>query len=104
MTEEQIQSLVQLKELKEQGILSQEEFEKEKDKIINGAVYHQGQTQEPQVEQATSDNRNKGIEYNSKPGSITKRQEKSWFAKNWEIIALALAYPLCKILIKLING
>ena len=34
MTDEQIQSLVQLKELKEQGILSQEEFDKEKDKII----------------------------------------------------------------------
>ena len=35
MTDEQIQSLVQLKELKEQGILSQEEFEKEKASILN---------------------------------------------------------------------
>lgn len=103
MTDEQIQSLVQLKELKEQGILSQEEFEKEKDKIINGAVYHQGQTQEPQVEQTTDNNKNKGAEYNSKPVATTKKQEKSWFAKNWEIIALALAYPLCKVLIKLFS-
>lgn len=102
LTNEQIQSLVQLKELKEQGILSQEEFEKEKDRIINGTVYHQGQSQEPQVEQATSDNRNKEIEYNSKPGSTTKRQEKSWFAKNWVIIASA--YPFCRILIKLIRS
>ena len=35
MTEEQIQSLVHLKEMKEQGILSQEEFEKEKASILN---------------------------------------------------------------------
>lgn len=72
MTEEQIQSLVQLKELKEQGILSQEEFEKEKDKIINGAVYHQGQTQEPQVEQTTDNNRNKV----SKPVATTEKKKR----------------------------
>ena len=101
MTNEQIQSLIQLKELKEQGILSQEEFEKEKDKIINGAVHHQGLSEEPQVEQATDDNRNKDTEYDSKPVSTKKKQEKSWFARNWEIIAIALVYPLCKILIKL---
>lgn len=35
MTEEQVQSLLKLKELKEQGILSQEEFEKEKASILD---------------------------------------------------------------------
>ena len=101
MTDEQIKALVQLKELKEQGILSQEEFEKEKDEIINGTVYHQGQTREPEVEQDADDNRNKDTEYKSKPIAAKKEQEKSWFAKNWEYIVLALVWPLCKILIKL---
>ena len=35
MTDEEIDKLQKLQELKENGILSQEEFDKEKDKILN---------------------------------------------------------------------
>ncbi len=104
MTDEQIKALVQLKELKEQGILSQEEFDKEKDRILNGTVDIQGQSQNPHAEQAADDNRNENTAYDSKPVATTKKQEQSWFAKNWKILGLALLYPLAKILIKLING
>lgn len=38
MTDEQIKALIQLKDLKEQGILSQEEFEKEKAEILQASA------------------------------------------------------------------
>lgn len=105
MTDEQIQSLVQLKELKEQGILSQDEFEKAKTDLLSGTNSSQ------QVKRDTLDNpaaipntaiqEDKTIDRNGNKAKPIVKKEKSWFARNWEYIALAIAIALVKIVSKL---
>ena len=106
MTNEQIQDLTQLKELKEQGILTQEEFEKEKTSILNGATSLHQVIQDPQDKpnsipnnaiQKDKTTRSKGEDI--KP--IVKK-EKSWFARNWTYIAFGVAMALVKLLTKLV--
>ena len=87
MTDEQIQALFQLKELKEKGILSQEEFEKEKASVLNTTMI----TQQPPVmpfAQKPSMPNSVNMEANKvelpRPSAPVK--EKSWFGRNWGII------------------
>ena len=109
MTDEQIQALTQLKELKEQGILSQEEFEKEKAEILNGAITPHQEKQVPQDEPNsipnTSISENKTIGDNGNNTNPSVKKKKSWFARNWgwEFIALGVAMALVKIIMKLVQ-
>lgn len=108
MTDEQIQSLIQLKDLKEQGILTQEEFEKAKKDLLNGTADQSNRVErESQDKIASSFNttnlEGKTISRNGNHAKSTEKNDRnrSWFARNWEYIALVLAYPLIKVLMLL---
>ena len=104
MTEEQIQSLVQLKELKEQGILSQEEFEKEKASILNETKASLQQS----LAGIDIENSNRSAVENedkneAKPQKVlAPERKKSWFKEDyWWIIVGTLAIALGKIISRL---
>ena len=103
MTEEQIQSLVQLKELKEQGILSQEEFDKEKASILNETKASPQQSlsgfDEKQKNHSAVEKEDKN---EAKPQEVLVPEKKeSWFKKNWWTIVAALSIALAKIISRL---
>ena len=101
MTDEQIKALVQLKELKEQGILSQEEFEKEKASILNTDIRTQhSPVDSPDDRPAKLVNDNldeKKIE--SAKTSVTKKEEKtSWIKENWWMILVPILIAIAKVI------
>ena len=103
MTEEQIQSLVQLKELNEQGILSQEEFEKEKASILNETKV----TQQQSFAGFDDEHKNHSVvekedKNEAKPQKVfAPEKKKSWLKENWWIIVGTLAIALGKIISRL---
>lgn len=100
MTDEQIQSLVQLKELKEQGILSQEEFDKEKAYILNDKHVVQSTIQEaervpiePSIDNDNLDDRSTTI-----IPEIKETKKENWWKEHWWIFAVALTSLIAKLL------
>lgn len=99
MTDEQIQSLVQLKELKEQGILSQEEFDKEKTSILNETKASPQQSLAGLNEGHNHSASEKEDKNEAKPQRVLgPKKKESWFKKNWWIIVAALSIALAKII------
>lgn len=101
MTDEQIKALVQLKELKEQGILSQEEFEKEKASILNTDIRTQQSPLTPPNDgpaKPVNDNPDeKKIE--SARTNVKKKEEKtSWIKENWWMILVPILIALAKVI------
>lgn len=111
MTDKQIQALIQLKDLKEQGILSQEEFEKEKAEILQASSAPQQQPEtsvkEEPVFRPVTTNPEKVEAEPPKPvtpkvsPNVTPKKKKSWIEENWWIIAGTLVLALAKIVSRL---
>lgn len=100
MTDEQIKALVQLKELKEQGILSQEEFEKEKANILNDKYVVQSTIQEAGSVQSEPSIDNDNLDNRSTTAiPVVKETKKTnWWKEHWWIFAFALASLIAKLL------